>query len=135
MKWPLVLVLASLAGTGGAARASNLLDLQYDARTDELVAVIAFRGSHPDHRFSLQWGKCQRRSSERMASGVSATYGVSALVIDAHGADVTKENYEVTARFDLATLACRPARVTLRSGPRNSRTVSVPARPASARGS
>ena len=53
-----------LAGTASGmlstgVQADNFAKVYYSARKDQLVVTIAYRGTNPDHAFSLKWGQCQ----------------------------------------------------------------------------
>lgn len=47
-----------LLGVSLAARADNFVSVYYDAHTDELVVTMQFRGTNPNHEFTVQWGEC-----------------------------------------------------------------------------
>jgi hypothetical protein len=98
----LVTVLAALA----RAHASDILDARYDPGADELVVDIAYRGTNPDHEFSVAWGPCSDASPAR-------TVG---RLIDQQGSDLAREDYRVSERLALEEIPCRPAIVTLRLG-------------------
>ena len=83
--------------------------------TDALVVDIAYRGTQPGHPFSVHWGECRPHTVGRL--------------VDEQGADAAREDFRVRQRFGIASLDCRPAKVTLRLGPVSHATVSVPARP------
>src|ERR1019366_2077262 len=53
-------VLALAAGPlSGVAQGDNFANVYYDARKDQLVVTLFYRGTNPDHSFSLQWGTCK----------------------------------------------------------------------------
>ncbi|MCC7080210.1 MAG: hypothetical protein IT530_06035 [Burkholderiales bacterium] len=101
------------------ARAQTIVGAEYEA-PDALVVEIAYRGTSPDHEFTLSWDPCR-------AAGNGA-YTVVARLIDRQGKDRALNDYQVRRRFDLSGLECRPAELTIRLGPVSNRTVSVPAR-------
>ncbi len=49
------------------ARADNFANAYYDSRKDQVVVTIFYRGTNPDHTFSLKWGRCKESAdgSER----------------------------------------------------------------------
>lgn len=116
-------VLVVLVFTWHTVGAAALGSVAYDAAHDELVVEIIYRGTHPDHEFSLDWAQCRRRGDG------NPPYQAAARLIDAHGRDVAREDYRVTRRFDLSSLECRPALVTVRLGPTANRTVYLPEAP------
>jgi hypothetical protein len=59
-------------------------------------------------------------------------YEIGADVLDADWNDVAARLFRKTVRFGLANLACRPAKVTLRTAPRFCCTILVPRAPAKA---
>lgn len=112
--------LACLLLLPGWAAAQTILDARYDAATDALLIEIAYQGTNPDHQFELEWDSCQKSPN----GGLS----IVARLVDRQGQDAARKDYEVTRRFSLAGMSCRPAEVTVRLGPTQNRTVSVPAR-------
>ena len=102
-----------LSGLAAPASAADILGAYYDARTDEIVVDIAFRGTTPDHDFRVEWGPC-------------AQGGVAGRLIDQQGKDAARTAYRVTERLSLHELPCRPALVTLRLGRSSQMSVEVP---------
>jgi hypothetical protein len=116
----LALLAAALAPLT-PARADNFVDAHYDADTDELVVSLVYRGSNPDHAFSLQWGACQTLHPGDVPE-------VVAVVIDDQWKDDAVQEFKKTVRFPLEALHCaRPIDVTLRTPPRFYLTLRVPA--------
>lgn len=106
-----------LALTAAPAQSADISAAAYDRVRDELVVDIVYRGTNPDHGFTLQWGEC--------SSG--PPYEASVRLIDTHGRDLAREEYRVRERFSLAGLQCRPATVTVRLGRGALASVRVPA--------
>lgn len=100
------------------ANADNFANVYYSAAKDQLIVTMAYRGTNPDHTFSVKWGPCQERSGGRTVSGE---------VLDSQWQDEAKSAFKKTTRFSLADIPCRPAKVTLRSAPRFFFTVQIPA--------
>jgi len=90
-----------------------------DVARDELVVTMAYRGTNPDHTFSLKWGPCQT-----MDDGSAA---IVAEVLDSQWQDAARQPYKVTTRFSLADLPCRPVTLTLRTAPRFYVSLQIPA--------
>ena len=88
------------------AHAADILDARYDPASDQISAEIAYRGTNPDHDFSVQWGQCSDASPPRVVG----------RLIDAQGDDIAREDYRVGARIGLEDIPCRPTIVTLRLG-------------------
>lgn len=97
------------------ARAADILAAAYDPQTDEIVVDIAYRGTNPNHTFSLLWDPCKDGRT-------------SARLVDRQGNDEAREDYRVRERLSLKELPCRPAVVTLRLGRVAHEDVYVPAR-------
>jgi hypothetical protein len=93
----------------------------HDPAQDELVVTMAYRGTNPDHTFSLKWGPCPT-----MDDGSEAE--IVAEVLDSQWQDAARQPYKVTTRFSLADLACRPVKLTLRTAPRFYVSLHIPAR-------
>ncbi len=104
-------------------RADTFANVHYDARTDELVATMIYRGTNPTHTFTLKWGTCPAPSDH------GKPYEVAAEVLDGQWNDDAVQSFKETVRFSLADLACRPANVTLRTAPRFLYTIFVPRAP------
>jgi hypothetical protein len=102
------------------ALAQTIMGAEYDAASDALVIAIAYQGTNPNHDFTLAWDPCK--------STGNGGHSVVARLIDRQGKDTAQKDYQVSRRFDLSGLECRPAEVTVRLGPVANRTVSVPAR-------
>jgi hypothetical protein len=70
MREMLVATLLSMAYHAEAS-ATNLLSVTYEAETDLLILVIAYRGTHENHMFTIQWGECRQLDDEHFE-----TYGL-----------------------------------------------------------
>ena len=103
-----------------AGHADNFQKVYYDPATDELVIVVLYRGTNPDHQFSLKWGPCIDRGGNR--------HEIVAELLDQQYKDAARKDYKKTVRMSLAGMDCRPAAVTLRTAPRFYYTLTVPAR-------
>jgi hypothetical protein len=103
-----------------AALADNFTEVRYDAVKDQIVITMVYRGTNPNHTFSLKWGACKDVQSDSVRE-------VAAEVLDSQWQDAAQVTYTKTTRFDLSGLPCRPAKVTLRTAPRFIYTVLIPA--------
>jgi hypothetical protein len=103
-----------------ASRADNFRKVSYDPATDELVIVVVYRGTNPDHQFSLKWGPCIDRGNNQ--------HEIVAELLDQQFKDLARKDYKKTVRMSLAGMDCRPAAVTLRTAPRFYYTLTVPQR-------
>jgi hypothetical protein len=102
-------------------RADNFANAYYDARRDQIVVTMAYRGTNPDHTFSLKWGQCKEPAD-------GGAREIVAEVLDSQWQDAATQNFKKTTRFSLADLQCRPAKLTLRTAPRFYYTLQIPAR-------
>jgi hypothetical protein len=114
------LILSVLLGPL-ASQADNFRNVAYDAATDEIVIVVVYRGTNPDHQFSLKWGPCQTRDEGRRE--------IAGELLDSQWQDPARNGYKKTLRFSVSDLDCRPATVTVRTAPRFVFTLELPGRP------
>jgi hypothetical protein len=84
---------------------------------------MLYRGTNPDHDFSLQWDECKT-----LPDGSNE---VAAEVIDSQALDAAQQDFKKTVSLSLDGLPCRPAKVTLRAAPRSYVVVRIPAAPSS----
>jgi len=110
----------AVASTGSLA--DNFESASYDPATDEIVLVVAYRGTNPGHQFTLQWGDCQVLDDDRRE--------IAGELLDQQALDAAREDFTKTLRFSVAGLQCRPAMATIRTAPRFYVTVPLPARSA-----
>lgn len=108
-RWAACTLLVFCAGPASAA---DILSAFYDARTDEIVVDIAYRGTRADHDFTVRWGRWME--------------GVAGRLVDEQGSDAARTSFVVTRRVSLRDLPCRPAVVTLRLGRVSHMSVRVP---------
>jgi hypothetical protein len=104
-----------------AARADTFANVRYDARKDQVVVTMNYRGTNPDHAFSLKWGPCKE-------SADGGAREIVAEVLDSQWQDPETQDFKKTTRFSLNNLRCRPAKLTLRTAPRFYYTLQIPAR-------
>ncbi len=121
---PLAWILGVLALLPAVdAGADTFAGVRFDPRTDELVVTMQYRGTNPNHEFSLEWDTCP------VLSAGQSIYSIAAAVLDSQWNDDARQAFTKTVRFSLKDLRCRPALVTLRTAPRFYTTVAVPAAP------
>ncbi len=113
---------ASVLGLSNAL-AENFATVAYDPKTDQVVVTMLYRGTNPDHDFSLQWDECKT-----LPDGSNE---VAAEVIDSQALDAAQQDFKKTVSLSLDGLPCRPAKVTLRAAPRSYVVVRIPAAPSS----
>jgi len=103
-----------------ALHADIFSSAHYDPNTNELVVTMVYRGTNPDHQFSVQWGACEMLGSD------GSNHQIVAEVLDIQWDDAAQQTFTKTLRFSLASLKCRPATVTLRTAPRFEYTLQIP---------
>jgi hypothetical protein len=92
-------------------RADDFGKVYYDKKNDQLVVTMLYRGTNPNHNFSLKWGQCEAQQSGDLP-------GVTVDVLDDQYEDSEEQDFKKTTHFSLTNLPCRPVLVTLRSAPR-----------------
>lgn len=102
------------------AQADNFSHVYYDASKDEVVVTMIYRGTNPDHTFSLQWGQCKKAQD-------GGPREIFAAVLDSQWQDDAQRDFKKTFRVKLGDLGCRPAKLTLRTAPRFFYTLLIPA--------
>ena len=114
----LLLAAMTTGLVSGTASADNFANVFYSAAKDQLVITMLYRGTNPDHAFSLKWGYCQVLDN--------GARSVAAEVLDSQWQDAAQRDFKKTISFSLADIPCRPAKVTLRSAPRFFYTLQIP---------
>ena len=123
---PLIILSAALMGAPGPADADHFAGAHYDAQTDELVVSVHYLGTNPNHEFTVKWGKCRSLASNPEVPQLSG------ILADSQWNDAAHDPYTKTVRISLAGMPCWPAQVTLRSAPRYTLTIGIPAAPSQA---
>jgi|HubBroStandDraft_6_1064221.scaffolds.fasta_scaffold384676_2 hypothetical protein len=102
------------------AGADNFAKVRYDKQADRLVVTMIYRGTNPNHNFSLKWGPCQTSDSGDLP-------GATAEVLDDQYEDAAEQDFTKTVRLKLTDMPCpRPASITLRTAPRFFYTLTIP---------
>jgi hypothetical protein len=104
-----------------AVHADTFANAYYDAGKDQIVVTMIYRGTNPDHAFSLKWGRCKE-------SPDGSAREIVAEVLDSQWQDPETHDFTKTTRFSLDNLRCRPAKLTLKTAPRFYYTLQIPAR-------
>jgi hypothetical protein len=103
-----------------AAEADNFARVRYGKQTDQLIVTMLYRGTNPNHHFSLKWGPCQANQSGDLPDA-------TAEVLDDQYEDTAQQDFSKTVRFGLDDMPCpRPASVSLRTAPRFFYTLTIP---------
>ena len=112
-------VLVAMLAT--AVHADTFANVYYDAGKDQIVVTMIYRGTNPDHTFSLKWGRCKD-------SPDGSAREIVAEVLDSQWQDPETQDFRKTTRFSLDNLRCRPAKLTLKTAPRFYYSLQIPAR-------
>jgi hypothetical protein len=116
--WLTAIAATPLFSLGG--HADTFGRVRYDRKSDQLVVTMIYRGTNPNHKFSLNWGDCEPDQSGGLP-------GVTAEVLDDQYKDPERQDFKKTVYFSLAGMPCpRPTSVTLRSAPRFFYTLTIP---------
>lgn len=124
MNRTLTCMMAAIAATliADVAAADNFGRIYYDQNSDRLVVTMLYRGTNPNHQFSLRWGECKSNQSGNLP-------GVTVEVLDSQFDDLEQHDFKKTIRFKLSELPCgRPVSLTLRSAPRFFYSLTIPAK-------
>lgn len=111
----------AVAMSATAVRADTFAGAYYDARGDQIVVTMIYRGTNPNHLFSLKWGQCKEPAD-------GGAREIVAEVLDNQWQDAAARDFRKTTRFSLGNVHCRPAKLTLRTAPRFYYTLQIPAR-------
>lgn len=98
--------------------ATNFTSVIYDEKDDKLVIAIAYRGTHDNHQFSIEWGECRRLDDDRFQA-----YG---LLVDSDPMDIARQNFSKILEIDMSSYPCRPARLTVRTATGFNRSLDLP---------
>jgi hypothetical protein len=102
-------------------RADNFGKVRYDRQTDQLFITMLYRGTNPNHQFSLKWGACQTDPNNQGSQ-------VAAEVLDEQFDDRAQKDFKKTFAVSLHDMPCpRPVSLTLRTAPRFFYTLTIPA--------
>jgi hypothetical protein len=103
------------------ASAITVSGLTYDAAKNRLVMTVAYRGTNPEHQFSVQWDECKRLDDDRSQ--------ILGLLIDSQPDDLARQEFTQQFTVDLSAFTCRPSKVTIRTSAGFFMSVDVPAAP------
>lgn len=120
----LIVAAAVMATATTAVLADNFGPVRYDPAHDQLVIVMVYRGTNPNHHFSIQWGPCQKLDQPG-----EPAHQIAVNILDDQGNDAAKTNYTKTVRVPLKAISCRPARVSVWTPPHFFRSIDIPSRP------
>ena len=118
--WMAVAAMAAALTFASQAQAANLLAMSYDKSTDQLVLKVAYRGTHDQHNFTVNWEGCQDYAS------VDARYQIMGNLVDGDPDDHGAGEYTKDLRVSIADIECRPVKLTIRTSPGFFRTIIVP---------
>jgi hypothetical protein len=106
--------------TAAGVSAETFGRVSYEPVTDQLSVTMLYRGTNPDHDFSLKWGPCKMLPD--------GTNEIVAEVIDSQARDAARQDFRKTVHLSLEGITnCRPVKLTLRAAPRNYFSMRIPA--------
>jgi hypothetical protein len=115
-----ILPVIAVAFAPLAARADNFGAVRYDRQRDLLFITMLYRGTNPNHTFSVKWGECQTNPNKDGSD-------VAAEVLDDQFDDPAEQDFKKTFASSLRDLPCpRPVTLTLRTAPRFLYTLTIP---------
>jgi hypothetical protein len=115
-----ILPVTAVAFAPLAARADNFGAVRYDKQRDQLLITMLYRGTNPNHTFSVKWGECQTDPNKNGSD-------VAAEVLDDQFDDPAEQDFQKTFAGSLRDLPCpRPVTLTLRTAPRFFYTLTIP---------
>ena len=117
------IILALAMATTTVAMADTFGPVHYDARTNQILVIIHYRGTNPNHHFSIQWGRCRKLHGQLHGPAPRA---ISLGILDEQGNDAAKKRYTRLLKVPLGGMSCRPATVTLWTSPNQYRSIAIP---------
>ena len=115
-----ILPASALALAPLAAVADNFGNVRYDKQSGQLSITMLYRGTNPNHNFSLNWGECQTSANDNDSE-------VTAEVLDDQFNDSAERGFKKTFAVSLRDMPCpRPVKLTLRTAPRFFYTLTIP---------
>ncbi len=119
----LAIILAATIATTTVAKADTFGAVHYDPKTNQILVTIHYRGTNPNHHFSIQWGRCRKLHGHLHGP---ATRAIDLGILDEQGNDAARKPYTELVKVPLAGMPCRPATVTLWTPPNQYRSIAIP---------
>ena len=117
-----IIVALTIASTT-VAKADTFGPVRYDPTTNQILVTIHYRGTNPNHQFSIQWGRCRKLHGQLHGPAPRA---IDLGILDQQGNDAARRGYTELVKVPLAGMTCRPATVTLWTSPNQYRSIAVP---------
>ena len=117
-----IIVALTIASTT-VAKADTFGPVRYDPTTNQILVIIHYRGTNPNHHFSIRWGHCRKLHGELHGPAPRA---INLGILDQQGNDAARRGYTELVKVPLAGMSCRPATVTLWTPPNQYRSISIP---------
>ena len=118
-----VIILALTIASTTVAKADTFGPVRYDPTTNQILVIIHYRGTNPNHHFSIRWGHCRKLHGKLHGSAPRA---INLGILDQQGNDAARRGYTELVKVPLAGMSCRPATVTLWTPPNQYRSISIP---------
>ena len=119
----LAIILSFTIATTTVAKADTFGAVHYDPQTNQILVIIHYRGTNPNHHFSIQWGRCRKLHGQLHGPAPRA---IDLGILDEQGNDAARKPYTKLVEVPLAGISCRPAMVTLWTPPNQYRSIAIP---------
>lgn len=117
------MILALTIAITTVAKADTFGFVHYDAKANQILVTIHYRGTNPNHHFSIQWGRCQKLHGQLHGRAPRA---IELDILDEQGNDAAKRPFTKLVKVPLTGMPCRPATVTLWTSPNQYRSIRIP---------
>lgn len=88
----------------GVSQAATIESAVFQKATQQLELVVVYQGGLKSHDFSLVWDSCRQLNGKNQ---------VSARMIDSGWDDTGRKELSQLVSFDLSTISCKPAELTI----------------------
>ena len=117
------MILILTIATKTVVKADTFGPVHYEPKTNQIVVIIHYRGTNPNHHFAIQWGRCRKLHGQLHGP---APLGINLGILDEQGNDAARKRYTKLVKVPLAGMSCRPATVTLWTSPNQYVSIVIP---------
>ncbi len=107
MKAYLGIIFLAVTFIFSQAQATFIGEARFEKSTQTLTLFLVFAGGLKEHEFSLDWDRCQVLDGKKQ---------IGARLIDSGWDDTGDQTIRHAASFNLNSLECKPAELTIFSG-------------------
>lgn len=101
-----LLALVFMAFTS-VAYSATIQAVHYDPTYQQLHVLVTYQGGSKAHNFHLEWDDCQNLNGHQT---------IAVRLIDSGWDDTGTTEYHQALQFDMGSMHCKPAHLTIRSG-------------------